>query len=163
MPLPTGDVLLCIDAMVEVEKLRNLVDAAIVRLIVKPVRIFVMLFVLLVAACGGRYQPDAVTATVTVLALAGPVCPVETNPPSPDCAPRPVVDAVILVTDPSGNELARGRTDAVGVVELVVPPGNVLIVPQAVDGYLGTASPLDIFLTDGQSLHVDVMYDTGIR
>ena len=39
------------------------------------------------------------------VALAGPVCPVETVPPDPNCAARPVAGAVILVRDGSGSEV----------------------------------------------------------
>jgi hypothetical protein len=37
---------------------------------------------------------------------AGPVCPVEASSPNPQCAPRPVPGAVIVVTDTTGQELA---------------------------------------------------------
>ena len=121
--------------------------------------------VVVFAACGDSGGPEdpAATATLQITAQAGPVCPVETDPPSPDCAPRPVDGAVIVVADPAGAERARGTTGSDGTVDIEVAAGDLTLVPQAVEGILGTADAVTVTVTDGQTLHVTVDYDTGIR
>jgi hypothetical protein len=117
-------------------------------------------------ACGGNGNTDGggvVMARLEVTALAGPVCPVETDPPAPECAPRPVEAATIVISDANGEELERGTTGPDGVVGFDVEPGELTVVPQPVDGLMGTASTVGVVLVAGQTLQITVDYDTGIR
>jgi hypothetical protein len=97
------------------------------------------------------------------LAVAGPVCPVETVPPDPECAPRPVAGAVVVVRDSGGSERARSTTGADGRFFVEVPAGDYVIEPQAVDGLMGAAAALDVTIVDGLAAEVQIEYDTGIR
>ncbi len=122
------------------------------------------------AACGGTDGAadsaptvPAPTGRFELTALAGPVCPVETDPPSPDCADRAVPGAVVVVTDAAGAEVTRGVTGADGTLVLEVPVGELTITPQAVEGLLGTASPITISIAADQTIRLTVGYDTGIR
>ncbi len=129
-------------------------------------RWFIAVSALALAACdstGGTGDGADATARLEITALAGPVCPVETDPPSPECAPQPVGSATIVVTDAAGDEVARGTTGPDGVVGFDVAPGELTVVPQPVEGLLGTASTIGATLTAGQTLRVTVDYDTGIR
>ena len=105
--------------------------------------------------------PPRVTGTVT----AGPVCPVERNPPDPSCAPRPVDGAVIVATDSNGQEVGRATTTADGTFQLTVPQtGTFVITGLPVPGLLGVPDPVAVSLTfPGATQHVDLVYDTGIR
>ena len=126
----------------------------------------IVLSVVLLAACGDADDPGQEPvgiATLQVTALAGPVCPVEADPPSPDCAPQPVEMAVIVVTGPEGAEVDRDTTGSDGTVVLEVTAGELTIEPQPVEGLLGTAAAVAITVADGQVLRVTVDYDTGIR
>ena len=96
-------------------------------------------------------------------ATAGPVCPVEKNPPDPACAPRPVAGAVIIIRDTSGKEIARVTTANDGTYVAEVPAGNYVIEPQPVQGLLGTPGPTSVAVNKGATSLVDVGYDTGIR
>lgn len=126
----------------------------------------IVVSILLLSACGDAndlgHDPGA-TATLEITALAGPVCPVETDPPSPDCAPQPVDMAIIVVSGPGGAEHARGTTGSDGTVVLEVAAGNLTIVPQPVERLLGTAAAVTVTVAAGQTLRVTVGYDTGIR
>jgi hypothetical protein len=118
------------------------------------------------AACGGSGgSSDGAerNARLVVTALAGPVCPVVTDPPSLDCAPRPVDAAVIAVTDADGIEVGRAATDAHGKVRFDLVPGELVVIPQAVEGLPGTAPRFTVMLPAGQTLQVTAAYDTGIR
>lgn len=130
----------------------------------------VLLLGIAVSSCGGtKGSSDPVPTApapsghVEIVAQAGPVCPVETDPPSPECAPRPVPDAVMVVTNAAGSEVARGATAADGTLVLEVPAGELTIMPQAVDGLLGTAAPIVLTIAADQTINVTADYDTGIR
>ena len=94
---------------------------------------------------------------------AGPTCPVVGDPPDPACDDRPVEDAVLLVEDASGALVARIQTGEDGTFHVVLPEGTYHLVPQPVEGLLGTAPAQDLVVADGPVDGIDVAYDTGIR
>lgn len=93
---------------------------------------------------------------------ASPTCPVE-RPNDPNCAPRPVADAVLVVRGSGGKEVIRFTTDASGLYRIPLQPGDYTLEPQAVKGVLGTASPTPFTVVAGRQTAVPVNYDTGIR
>jgi hypothetical protein len=97
------------------------------------------------------------------IALAGPVCPVETVPPDPACAPRPVEGAEVVIRDRAGSELVRVVTAAGGTFFAALPVGEYVVEPQRVDGLMGTADAVEVIVGDGGAVHVQLDYDTGIR
>jgi hypothetical protein len=105
--------------------------------------------------------PPRVTGTVS----AGPVCPVEQNPPDPRCAPRPVESAVIVATNGSGQEVGRTTSAADGSYELLVTEtGPVIITALPVDELAQPPEPVHLTLgAPSDVLTVDLQYDTGIR
>lgn len=119
----------------------------------------------LFVACGSGAgsDPSAATATLVITALAGPMCPVETDPPTPGCEPRPVDMATIVVTDAEGSEVARAVTGVDGIVTLVVPSGDLVVTPQPVEGLLGTAGAIEVTVAAGGALRLSADYETGIR
>ncbi len=70
---------------------------------------------------------------------------------------------MIIVTDSEGTEVARGTTGTDGKVIIDVAPGQLTIVPQPVEGLLGTAAALSVTTIAGQRTQVAIQYDTGIR
>ena len=111
--------------------------------------------------------PVTTTPTVTLsgTAMAGPTCPVERDPPDPDCADRPVAGAEILVLDASGSEVARVTTGEDGTFSVVLEAGSYQLVPQPVEGLMGGApAPVAVELEAGKPPDpVNLAYDTGIR
>lgn len=97
------------------------------------------------------------------IALAGPVCPVETVPPDPACAPRPVAEAVVLIRVGGGPEVARAVTGADGIFFVELAAGEYVVEPQAVEGLLGTAGPQSVSVLAGSAVAIQLDYDTGIR
>jgi hypothetical protein len=102
-----------------------------------------------------------VDAGIIVDALAGPTCPVETDPPDPACAPRAVPGATIEVR--RGDEtLSSTTTDSVGVALFIVEAGTYEIVAQPVDGGPTAPGAMEVVVGDtAERLTLD--YDTGIR
>jgi hypothetical protein len=105
------------------------------------------------------------SSVVVGLVTAGPVCPVERDPPDPACAPRAVEGAVLVVTGATGREVARARSSAAGRYEIRLQPGAYEMTPQPVEGLLGTPGPIPLRVTGPGEVpqRVDVGYDTGIR
>lgn len=112
---------------------------------------------------GGGIPPGTIATGVRGLVIAGPVCPVEQNPPDPGCAPRPVEGAVLIVRGEDGAEAGRAQTDGRGFFELALDPGSYTLEPQPVEGLMGTAAPVSFTVEDGTSTPLTVEYDTGIR
>lgn len=111
---------------------------------------------------GGDALPDApgVRGTVT----SGPHCPVETVPPDPACAARPVAGAVLVFTDADGSEVARATSAADGTYTVELAPGAYQVTPQPVEGLMGTPALMDVEVEAGQPMtELQVSYDTGIR
>lgn len=103
--------------------------------------------------------------SILVVAMAGPTCPVETDPPDPDCAPRPVAGAPVVVSPANGQDIviAQGETDAEGRLTLAVPAGDYLVTAGAVEGMMAAPEPVVVSVLAGLTIEVPLGYDTGIR
>ena len=132
---------------------------------VPPAMRFVLLLVAVLAiltACDP--EPPGLEGSIVVVAMAGPVCPVESNPPDPSCAPRPVPGASIIVTAATGSEVvAQGETGADGRLTLALPAGDYLVTAGEVEGLTGAPEPVVVSVLANLSTEVPVAYDTGIR
>ncbi len=126
-----------------------------------PAIVLILTIGLLVAACGVAASPGP-TGTVTLTLTAGPVCPVEQVPPDPNCAPRPVAGAEVIVLTADGREVGRPKSDAAGKIRLTLPQGRYVIRPVQTGNF--PTAPAEV-LVDVGSTPVDVAlgYDTGIR
>ena len=122
---------------------------------------------LVLSAClpASSPTPDAELGTLEVEVVAGPVCPVEQDPPDPNCAPRPVEGARILVQPGDGRDIVAGEatTDTDGHATVELAPGDYVVVGVEVDGLMGLPEPTTVTLNAGQTATVTLAYDTGIR
>lgn len=110
----------------------------------------------------GDALPDATGVRGTV--TSGPHCPVETIPPDPACAERPVAGAILVFTDADGTEVARATSAADGTYAVELAPGAYQVTPQPVEGLMGTPALMDVEVEAGQPMtELQVSYDTGIR
>jgi hypothetical protein len=96
--------------------------------------------------------------------VAGPTCPVMTDPPDPSCADHPVEGAVLVVMTSDGTEIDQATSDAEGAFAFTLPPGAYRLEPQPVEGLMGTAEPIEFSVEWGMPVpELVVSYDTGIR
>jgi hypothetical protein len=102
-------------------------------------------------------------ATVTIRLVAGPVCPVERDPPDPSCAPRPVGDTEVVVFDPNGTEVGRKSSDATGQAVFILPGGAYYAEPTEASGLMRQAEPQAFSVIGGSNAGFALEYDTGIR
>ena len=82
-----------------------------------------------------------------ITAVAGPTCPVETVPPDPACAPRPVANAVVTIVD----------------ADVALAPGAYTLNAQGVTGLMNGPEAQRVVVEDGKVTEVVFAYDTGIR
>ena len=122
-----------------------------------------LMVAILVASVGCRGPSDEAAGRLSGVALAGPTCPVVTDPPQSGCEDRPVVGATVLVVDETGNQVATVTTGDDGRFALDLPPAIYELRPQPVDGILGTAPPVSVTVASSEPVEVTIGYDTGIR
>jgi hypothetical protein len=119
---------------------------------------------IVLAACGGGEPVAPVGSSgsgISGVAVAGPTCPVE-RPGDSACAPRPVPGAIVVVTDPSGEQVGQATTDAEGRFFVALPAGRYHLTAGAVDGLTGAPAPMEVVVSEGEAT-VELSYDTGIR
>ena len=113
----------------------------------------------------------ATTTTLAPLAevrgtvLFSPVCPVETDPPDPACAPRPG-PATVELARADGIVVAQDRAGDDGQFSMTVPPGDYAVHAFGPDAAVGGGcqpDPPEITVTPETSTTVTVSCDTGIR
>lgn len=115
----------------------------------------------LVACQPAAHEPEM---TMRGIALAGPVCGVVTDPPDPACDDRPVVGAEIVIRNEAGEAVARVSTGDDGRFSIALAAGRYELVPQPVEGLMGTAATIEVVVADGQDPdEIVISYDTGIR
>jgi len=107
--------------------------------------------------------PGAGLAQVTISLVAGPVCPVEQNPPNPSCTPRPVDGAQIIVRDPSGAQVASATVDQSGEVTFELPTGAYYAEASGANGMMRQPEPAAFSVVGGSTMSFSMEYDTGIR
>ncbi|MCA1812473.1 MAG: hypothetical protein LC624_00805 [Halobacteriales archaeon] len=115
---------------------------------------------LLLAGCAG--QPDG-TSGIQGKAMLGPTCPVERDPPDPQCADRAYAGNLTVLEAGSGR-VVKVFTAQDGTFRVALAPGNYTI------GDAGSESRLPRCATDGpfavvaeRYTEVTVRCDTGIR
>jgi hypothetical protein len=112
---------------------------------------------------GGDPLPAASQGNVSGRVVSGPTCPVESSPPDPQCAARPVAGATLGIGDSQGKDIAVVVSDADGAFSLTLPAGDYVLVAQPVAGLMGTPAPISFTVVAGSPVQLTVGYDTGIR
>jgi len=130
--------------------------------------LLVALLAAALAGCrGGAASPAPSVGeggVVRGVVTAGPTCPVEQVPPASTCAARAVTGALLLIEDADGRRLDEVRSGPGGEFAASLPAGMYRLVPQPVEGLLGTAAPVGFEVRMGETTGpLAVVYDTGIR
>lgn len=107
--------------------------------------------------------PGSGPGTVTIVARAGPTCPVQQVPPAPGCEPRPVAGAQMVILDAFGREVQRSMTNAEGLLELELEDGAYYVEPQPTEATMASPQPVAFRVVPGGRLGLLLDYDTGIR
>jgi hypothetical protein len=127
-----------------------------------------VLLSLLLAACGvplgtlpeaTPLPPSGIVGTV----ILGPTCPVGSEPGAYDPVPclTPYA-AQLVVLDANNSVAARVSSTDEGSFRVDLPPGDYVITPLGGDPF-PIAQPLNVRVTVGEYVAVQVNYDSGIR
>ena len=108
-------------------------------------------------------SPSVQTGRLQGIAVAGPTCPVVTDPPQSGCEDRPVEGARLVIVDDEGEEVVTATSGADGRFEVELAPGTYEVRPQPVEGLMHSAEPVSVVVAIGDPVEVTISYDTGIR
>jgi hypothetical protein len=115
---------------------------------------------LTIAGCTST-RPQA-TTVVSGHVTAGPVCPVQTDPPDPACAARDVAGARVVAT--ADGSRVEAVTGVEGRFALDLAPGDWIVSFEPVEGLLGVPDSVDITVKRSSPSDLgEITYDTGIR
>jgi len=119
---------------------------------------------LLLAACAptGLGTPGR-QGTLTGDVVAGPTCPVA--PAGSPCPLAPVTDRQVTITTSSGSVAATTKTDGQGHFSVALAPGSYNVQVAIVPGQIGIRQTTfgQATITAGQTTHIQIVLDTGIR
>lgn len=100
---------------------------------------------------------------ILVIAVRGPICPVESDPPDPACLPQPVPDAVVVVRDVAGAEVTSVTTGVDGTLFIELEAGTYTLEAQPVEGTMSPPAAQSVTVPDSGGVPVTLEYDTGVR
>jgi hypothetical protein len=106
-------------------------------------------------------QPTGIGGRV----VAGPTCPVERNPPLPQCSPRPLAVRVRISRVGKRHLVKVVRSAADGHFKVFLPAGTYSVRGLEVgqSPLPRPPSPFRVHVRSGRLTHVTITYDTGIR
>ncbi len=95
----------------------------------------------------------------------GPICPVEKNPPDPNCADTPYKNAKVDISPKAGGALAKSTiSDATGSFHADLAPGLYTFKAGPQDGgFLPRCNKTEATVIANKIVSVDISCDTGIR
>ena len=119
---------------------------------------------LALASCGAA-SGHAPNSGIAARVLAGPTCPVETNPPRPQCAPRPLEVGVRVrrVGSQSGARIVHSGADGRFRVRLSAGTYIVQGLPEANSPLPRPPAARRVRVRPGRFTSLTITYDTGIR
>lgn len=108
-------------------------------------------------------RPGKVDTGVEGVTTIGPTCPVERNPPDPECADKPYPTTLVLATTIIGkNGGVLVQTDAKGYFSRELAPGTYTIRAQS-SAMLPRLEPLTFTVVAGKLTSLNLQFDSGIR
>lgn len=107
------------------------------------------------AVCPSTADMATIQGTVNI----SPICPVETNPPNPDCAPQSY-QTIVTVADGQGSHSVP--TDEHGFFSIKVSSGTYEVSALSGDPF-PTCKPGNTTVAANETTTVDIYCDTGIR
>lgn len=114
--------------------------------------------------CTGLIPPTSGNGTVSGQVLLGPTCPVEKNPPDPNCADKPYQTSIYVLSknSPEAKAFKVVKTDAQGKYTVTLPANEYSLQPQG-GSMLPRCETKDIVVAAGSNQIVNLACDSGIR
>lgn len=120
--------------------------------------------VLLLGACSAA-SGAAPGSGIAGRVVAAPTCPVETVPPQPQCAPKPLVARLRIHRAGSRFPSTVLRTGVNGRFQIRLAPATYVVEPLRQNGslYPRPPAPVQVRVDAAHFTHITITYDTGIR
>ena len=114
--------------------------------------------------CPSNIPPTSSTSGIVGNVLLGPTCPVERNPPDPQCADRPY-QTILTVTNSDGTKIiTQFSSDSFGNFKINLSAGEYLIKSSNAQSMLPRCSSNGVIVVQaGFYTNATVSCDTGIR
>ena len=115
----------------------------------------------------GNKEGNGLNGTLNGKISIGPICPVETDPPSPGCQPTEETyqaHAVAVWTKDGKIKIGVLNPQIDGTYVMDLPAGNYIVdLDYSNFGIGGSNLPVSITIKPGMSLNLAIDIDTGIR
>ncbi len=105
--------------------------------------------------------PPVVQGVVMGIVTLSPTCPVERNPPDPNCAPKPYQTTVTILGVTSGKTIATTQTKTDGTFMVTIPFGD--YIARATGAAVYPRCQDTNFTLQGANQAISISCDTGIR
>ena len=121
--------------------------------------------IVMVSACDNKKNSDPgwLEGTISI----GPICPVESVPPDPDCLPTAETYKaypVSVFSSDGKNQITQLAPSLDGSFSSELPPGNYLIMLNKTGHNIGGSNlPAEVSITSHDKTILDISIDTGIR
>ena len=95
--------------------------------------------------------------------VQSPICPVETDPPQPECAPRPYEATIIVWNADRSAQVTEFTAGEDGRFRVPLDAGDYEIEPQGEGRFPMPPPPFAVTVPPNEFVQLDIEYDTGIR
>lgn len=125
---------------------------------------FLVIIILILSGCsqsGEKPKTGILKGKISI----GPLCPVERNPPDPNCRPTEETFKAwpISVFDKNRNKITQIKPDSEGNFRIELGEGH-YIVDLEKDSVFGRRNlPAHVMINAGETYNLDIEIDTGIR
>ncbi len=108
--------------------------------------------------------PVLTLSGITGIAMLGPMCPVQKNPPDPNCADRPYKTSLVATTSDQLQIVKQFNSEADGKFSVDLAPGEYVITSANTAGIFSHCSSNGLVKVDkNKYTDITVYCDTGIR
>jgi hypothetical protein len=99
---------------------------------------------------------------ITGMVTLSPTCPVERNPPDPNCAPKPYSTSISITKSGSTKIVKTIQSDAKGAFNADLDPGAYILQAQS-GSVFPRCGEVSVVVKGGQYTNTGISCDTGIR
>ena len=127
--------------------------------------IAILLTMTFLGSCSKKTQQES--GYLNGVIAIGPICPVETVPPDPECLPTAETYKaypVNIFTSDGKTQISQLNPSLNGHFSSELLPGNYLIKLERDQNNIGGSNlPVEVTITSGDTTLLDISIDTGIR
>lgn len=113
--------------------------------------------------CEFAQCPATGSSGITGTVLLGPICPVQREPPDPQCADKPYATSLVVTTVSGERIIKEFKSDSNGTFRVAVPPGEYAVRSAATADTLPRCDEQLVVVRASEYTAITFRCDTGIR